>query len=164
MPQATKISAQHIEKNLRSFMQSLKLRSHPDGTSYRAIDLTDPNYGVLSELMQKLHDDELPNDWRFGITYDIVSALLEQSEYREVPEDMDALMDFCEQLSDDLTDYTHYSLGQWLTDKPTRRHWRDDSIAPNGLYIFDVIQVRQREEIHWMAVMILDHMETLKLY
>jgi hypothetical protein len=167
MPQATATAtkqSQHVEQNLRALMCSLKLRSHLDGTPYRAVDLDDPNYGTLTDIIRELHEDELPNDWRFNILYDITSALLEQTEYLPEPESIDDLREYCWQLADDLKDYTHYALAQWVSDKPARAEWRDDEIAPDNSDIMDLIQTRQREEIEWMAVTLLDHMELCKLY
>ena len=79
----------------------------------------------LATWIGELHDEELPNDWRYETIVSILDALV----------DVDSLVDFedhyalVDGISTNITDIYNGNLLQWYTDIPSRVGYIDDAVS-----------------------------------
>jgi hypothetical protein len=116
----------------------------------------------LTEWLRGLHDDELPNDWRYETIVSILDALMEiegriDDEYQD---------DLVSGISDNITDIYNADLLQWYADIPSRVAYIDNAMS-EGLIDTNSdtiarLTVGQNECIRSMCYRIIDRLITQK--
>ena len=96
-----------------------------DGSTYWVFtEQAEQDRDELSEWLQTLHDDELPNNWRFETVVYILDALM----------DIDSLVDYedhCDLvngIASNLTDIYNGSLFKWYADVPSRVDYIEEGV------------------------------------
>jgi hypothetical protein len=78
----------------------------------------------LAEFVRELHDEELPNDWRYQIIVQILDALIEDSEYKSD----DDWLGWAFNVADQLTSVYTSELAAWFAENPSRTSYHDEAI------------------------------------
>jgi hypothetical protein len=135
-----------------------------DGTLYWCLtDRARQSVDDLTEWLHSLHDDELPNDWRYETIVSILDALM------NVDAPLDEFMDHHDLvagISDNITDIYNGSLLQWYADMPSRVAYIDDAQS-DGLIDTNTdtiarLTIGQNECIRSMCHRIIDRLITRK--
>ena len=132
-----------------SVMTPTKALSHfvsfEDVNGERQWKLNDEASMDLSKLIMTMHDEELPNNWRFDTIFDIFTAL-------NTDEPIDTF-----QVADDMVDIYNHDLKKWMSTH-TRDSYVDEAIE-DGLVemseinlIVDLIRIGQFQCIHQMVI------------
>ncbi len=134
-----------------------------DGTLYWCLtEQAHQNDEDLTPWLMGLHDDELPNDWRYETIVSILNALMDV-------DDLDSYEDHYE-LADgiayNITDIYNGALLQWYADMPSRVDYIDDAQS-EGLIDTDSdtiarLTIGQNECIRSMCHRIIDRLITQK--
>jgi len=116
----------------------------------------------LTEWLHSLHDDELPNDWRYETIVSILDALMDVESLADHEDHYDLAMG----ISDNLTDIYNADLLQWYADIPSRVSYIDDAVS-EGLIDTNSdtiarLTVGQNECIRSMCHRIIDRLITQK--
>ena len=134
-----------------------------DGTLYWCLtEQARQSVDDLTEWLHSLHDDELPNDWRYETIVSILDALM----------DVDGLVDHEDHhdlvtgIADNLTDIYNGALLQWYADIPSRVDYIDDAQS-KGLIDTNTdtiarLTIGQNECIRSMCHQIIDRLITRK--
>ena len=77
----------------------------------------------LTEWLRDLHDDELPNDWRYETIVNICEALMDESDLSNADPGELAVG-----IANNLTDIYTHSLFQWYADISSRVDYIDDAV------------------------------------
>ena len=77
----------------------------------------------LKAFIRELHDDELPNDWRYEMIVRILDEIIEISRYNDNPE----WSDESSAIADRLTCIYNAELAAWFADCPARFQYHDDA-------------------------------------
>ena len=97
-----------------------------DGSTFWCLtDQAQQNDEELTPWLMGLHDEELPNDWRYSIIVSILDALME-IDGRLV--DYDDHTDLIAGIVDNLTDIYNHSLFQWYADNPSRVGYIEEGV------------------------------------
>ena len=109
----------------------------------------------LKEFVRDLHDDELPNDWRYEMIVRIVDQIIETSEHNENPEWSDQPWAIAESLASIYT----AELAAWFAENASRCHYHDQlndecSIAAEAS-LSDRMQIAQHQCIESMVQRVL---------
>lgn len=132
-----------------------------DGSTYWC--LTDQaNYDNNDELLSwlyDLHDQELPNDWRYGTIASILDALMDVDA--PLNEFMDH-HDLVDGIASNIADIYNSDLFQWYADQPDRVGYIEEATA-EGLISEDAdtiarLSIGQYECISSMAHRIIDRL------
>jgi len=76
----------------------------------------------LTPWLMDLHDEELPNDWRYKTVVDICNALMDEDDLSNAdPGELSVA------IANNLTDIYTHSLFQWYADNPSRVAYIDDA-------------------------------------
>ena len=76
----------------------------------------------LIDWLRDLHDDELPNDWRYETIVDICDTLMDEDDLSNTdPGELSV------GIANNLTDIYNHSLCQWYADNPSRVAYIDDA-------------------------------------
>ena len=111
---------------------------------------------IQTDLIYPLHDDELPNDWRYETIYDLLSGFLEYEDRQDIE-------DHVHEIVDGAVDVYNYDLAKWLCDDVSRGYF--DQSLDNAEFISDdtsiygIITKRQYEVISEMAYQLLDYID-----
>ncbi len=131
-----------------------------DGTSYWCLTRqARQTVDDLTEWLHSLHDDELPNDWRYETIVSILDALI------DVDKPLDEILDHYDLtcgIADNLTDIYNHDLFQWYADHPDRVSYIEEATA-EGLISTDLdtigrLTIGQHECIRSMADRIVDRL------
>ena len=147
-----------IEAGLTLLASSLVLATRTDGSEYRMLREDCPMHDDLQTIIRAAHDDELPNDWRFGMVHDLCHALLDYSQPLACAVTLDDYREWIGDIVELRIDTSTHALLTWLADNVGRCHfdeveaWVGDA---DGSDIADLAQRRQREAITTMANVIL---------
>lgn len=76
----------------------------------------------LQEFIRGLHDDELPNDWRYKTIVEVLDAVVEHEEYSD---DWGCALF---QIADQLTSEWTSELAAWLAENSSRASYSDDEV------------------------------------
>ena len=117
----------------------------------------------LATWIGELHDQELPNDWRYETIVSILDALM------DVDAPLDEFMDHHDLvagIADNITDIYNADLLQWYADIPSRVAYIDDAVS-EGLIDTNAdtiarLTVGQNECIRTMCHRIIDRLITKK--
>ena len=148
------VKTKTVENGLIAVYTALTLNLRPDGTNYRAVSELHPDREVVQEIVRELHEEEIPNDWRYQMTYDLAASLAEcsegQSEEWDVEDYYDYILDLARNFSDDGTG----DLLEWV--KTGSRIEFDDALqGAIGMSIVELLKLRQEEEIALMGYSLL---------
>jgi hypothetical protein len=153
-----------IEAGLTLLASSLVLATRTDGTEYRMLREDCPMHGDLRAIIRDAHDGELPNDWRFGMAYDLCHALLDYSQPSPNPWTLDDYGDVVGDIVELQIDTSTHALLTWLADNVNRCHFDDEGAWCSddlGSDIGTLAGRRQREAIDTMAHVILSGLDAL---
>ena len=104
------------------------------------------------DFVRELHDDELPNNWRYEIITDLLQNFV--NEY-----DQDDLENYLHEITDSLVDIYNSDRAKWLADDINRGciDLKNLNIDEPNMTIFDLIGQAQYEAIYSMGYQILNH-------
>ena len=134
-----------------------------DGTTFWTYtDQARQSTDDLATWIGELHDDELPNDWRYETIVSILDALMDVEGLAD-HEDHD---DLVQGISDNITDIYNGALLQWYADIPSRVAYIDDAQS-EGLIDTNTdtiarLTIGQNECIRSMCHRIIDRLITQK--
>lgn len=144
-----------IEDRLRVITECLVLGTRADGSTYRLISDLHANEEEVRDIVRSLHFGEAPNDWRYGIIYDLAHALLEHSEPLENSLDQSDMMALIPDVADGLVDDWETDLLEWAKVGGRLEFWD----APQSISepsIAALLTARQYEEICFMGYTLLE--------
>ena len=153
-----------LKAGLTLLAANLVLATRTDGTEYRLLREDCPLHDDLQTIVRDAHNDELPNDWRFSMIYNLCHAFLDYSQPQPQMFTADDYRDCIGKIVENHVETGTYALLTWLSDNVSRccfddeGAWSSDDLGSN---IADLAQRRQREEIEWMAHSILAGVEAL---
>jgi hypothetical protein len=116
------------------------------------IELKEESKKDYQSFVRKLHQDELPNNWRYEVITDLLQNFC--NEY-----DTENLEDVLPEIVDSLVDIYNYDLIEWLKGDIMRgsfRELRELNIDSPNMTVFDLIRQLQYECIYDMGSMILN--------
>ena len=117
------------------------------------IELKEDQKETYQSFVRKLHDDELPNNWRYTIITDLLQNFV--NEYEQ-----DKLEDCLSEIADSLVDVYNIDLIEWLKGDIMRGSFleiRELNIDQPNMTIFDLIRQMQYEVIYSIGSQILNH-------
>ena len=117
------------------------------------IELKEDQKETYQSFVRALHDDELPNNWRYTIITDLLQNFVNDYE-------QDKLEDCLSEIVDSLVDVYNIDLIEWLKGDIMRGSFleiRELNIDEPNMTIFDLIRQMQYEVIYSMANKILNH-------
>ena len=116
------------------------------------IQLKEDQKETYQDFVRELHDDELPNNWRYTIITDLLQNFV--NEYEQ-----DKLEDCLSEIADSLVDVYNVDRARWLTDDVSRGciDLKNLNIDEPNMTIFDLIGQAQYELIYSMGYQILNH-------
>ena len=96
-----------------------------DGTLYWCLtEQARQSVDDLTEWLRDLHDDELPNDWRYETIVNICEALMDEDDLSNAcPGELAA------GIANNLTDIYNHSLFQWYADIPSRVDYIEEAVS-----------------------------------
>ena len=112
------------------------------------ISLKEDQKETYQDFVRELHDDELPNNWRYEIITDLLQNFV--NEY-----DQDDLEDVLHEITDSLVDVYNTDRAKWLADDVSRGCIEIDTT--NKTSIFELIGIAQYKAIYSMGYQILNH-------
>ena len=116
-------------------------------------DHPDKDY-IQTNLIYPLHDDELPNDWRYSIIHWLLSDFVDC-------EDRDEVEDRRFEIVDGLVDVYNADRIKWVQED-LNRGYVDSDHATGKEGIFELIGLAQYEVINQMAYQLLDYIDENK--
>ena len=153
-----------IEAGVSLLAASLVLATRTDGTEYRLLREDCPLHDDLQTIVRDAHNDELPNDWRYSMVYDLCHAFLDYSQPDCRPWALDDYQDVIGEIAETRVETGTYALLTWLASNLNRCHFDEPEVYcadADGSNIADLAQRRQREEIESMAHTILTGVKAL---
>ena len=116
------------------------------------IQLKEDQKETYQDFVRELHDDELPNNWRYTIITDLLQNFV--NEYEQ-----DQLEDSLSEIADSLVDVYNVDRARWLADDVSRGciDLKNLNIDEPNMTIFDLIGQAQYELIYSMGYQILNH-------
>jgi len=154
-----------IEAGLTLLASSLVLATRTDGASYYMLREDCPLHDDLQNLViRPAHNGELPNDWRYGMTYTLAHAFLEYSEPSPEAWTLEDFQDVAGDVAELHTDHAYSSVLAWLADNVNRCHFDDVETYASDCSGDDLGQLairRQLEEVTLMAHAILSGLDAL---
>ena len=97
-------------------------------------------------LIQKCHNDELPNDWRYEKIKHLVERFAECKK-----ESLEDYQDILFEVVNSCVDISISAQFQWLADMPCRAEFMDDSFSLDSSKLSQLAAARQYEEFDFMA-------------
>ena len=116
-------------------------------------DHPDKDY-IQTNLIYPLHDDELPNDWRYSIIHWLLSDFVDC-------EDRDEVEDRRFEIVDGLVDVYNADRIKWVQED-LNRGYVDSDHATGKEGVFELIGLAQYEVINQMAYQLLDYIDSHK--
>jgi hypothetical protein len=153
-----------IEAGLTLLASSLVLATRTTGASYYMLREDCPLHDDLADVVRDAHNGELPNDWRYGMTYTLAHALLEYSQPSTKPWTLEDFLDVVGEVAELHTDHAYSRALAWLADNVSRCHFDDPEAYASDCSGDDLGQLairRQLEEISLMAHAILSGLDAL---
>jgi hypothetical protein len=153
-----------IEAGLTLLASSLVLATRTDGTEYRILREDCPMHDDFQDIIRAAHNGELPNDWRFGMTYRLAHAFLDYSQPDSRPWALEDYLEVAGDVAKLQTDHAYSRALGWLADNVARCHFDDPETYANDCSGDDLGQLairRQLEEVHTMAHAILSGIDDL---
>ena len=117
------------------------------------VQLKEDQKEKYQEFVRELHDDEMPNNWRYQIIFDLLHNFV--NEY-----DQDDLEDYLHEIADGLVDVYNVDLIKWVSENISRGCFTIgdlDCVDDPSLNTFDLIRKSQYNAIYSMGYQILNH-------
>ena len=141
----------------RSAFQELE---REDGSQYWTFTDEAETSQELTEFVRELHDEELPNDWRFETIIRIIDAIIEHSKGSN-----DYWEDQPHEIAEALTTIYTGELLQWYADNASRLAYvdqaRDDGIIVEHHATVTQLIIGQHQAIAQMAIEIIQKLGLL---
>ena len=112
------------------------------------VQLKEDQKEKYQDFVRELHDDEMPNNWRYQIIFDLLHNFV--NEY-----DQDDLEGYLHEIADSLVDVYNTDRAKWLAEDINRGCIEIDT--KNKTSIFELIGIAQYEAIYSMGFEILHH-------
>ena len=112
------------------------------------VELKEDQKEKYQDFVRELHDDEMPNNWRYQIIFDLLHNFV--NEY-----DQDDLEGYLHEIADSLVDVYNTDRAKWLAEDINRGCIEIDT--KNKTSIFELIGIAQYEAIYSMGFEILHH-------
>ena len=109
---------------------------------------------IQQNLIYPLHDDELPNDWRYSIIYYLLSDFV-------YCEDRNEIEDRIHEIVDGLVDVYNADRIKWVQED-LNRGYVESEFTTGKEGIFELIGLAQYEVINQMAYQLLDYIDENK--
>ena len=140
------ITTTNQKEQLRKFYDAFNIE--PSGH----IQLKEDQKETYQSFVRALHDDELPNNWRYTIITDLLQNFV--NEY-----DQDDLENYLNEITDSLVDIYNSDRAKWLADDINRGciDLKNLNMDEPNMTIFDLIGQAQYEAIYSMGSQILNH-------
>ena len=154
----------NLEAGLTLLAANLVLATRTDGTEYRMLREDCPMHDDLRAIIRDAHNGEMPNDWRFGMVYDLCHAFLEYSQPSPTPWTLEDYLEVAGDVAELQVDHAYSRALSWMADNVTRCHFDDVETYASDCSGDDLGQLairRQLEEVHTMAHAILSGIEAL---
>jgi len=110
---------------------------------------------IEQQLIYPLHDDELPNDWRYETIHTLLCGFVECEDRQEL-EDC-----HLHEIVDSAVDIYNYDLIKWVQENLNRGYVESD-LRTDQENIFQLIGLSQYEVINQMAYQLLDYIDLNK--
>lgn len=128
---------------------AFELATRDDGSDFwRLTSEARQTVDDLSSFVMDLHDEELPNDWRYQTIVQIIDEIIESDK------DTDP-SDLAREIADSLTTIYTCELGSWLSENSGRLAYCDDAnregLVPADASMFNRLRIGQSECIRSMA-------------
>ena len=117
------------------------------------IELKEDQKESYQDFVRELHDDEMPNNWRYQIIFDLLHNFV--NEYEQ-----DQLEDCLSEIADSLVDVYNADLIKWVSDDISRGCFTlgDLELTDDpSINTFDLIRRSQYNAIYSMGYQILNH-------
>jgi len=153
-----------IEAGLTLLTSSLVLATRANGAEYRMLREDCPVHDDLADIVRAAHNGELPNDWRYGMTYTLAHAFLEYSQPNPTPWTLEDFQDVVGEVAELHAEYSYSRALAWLADNVNRCHFDDVETYASDCGGDDLGQLairRQLEEVTLMAHAILQGLDAL---
>ena len=153
-----------LEAGLQLLASSLVLATRTNGTEYRILREDCPLHDDLQAIVRAAHNGEMPNDWRYGMAYDLCHAFLDYSQPDSRPWALDDYLEVAGDVAELQVDHAYSRALSWLADNVARCHFDDPEAYASDCSSDDLGQLairRQLEEIHTMAHTILSGIDAL---
>ena len=139
------------KEELRKFLDAFTSESFNDCIQY---SLKEDQKEKYQDFIYELHDDEMPNNWRYEIIHDLLYSFVNEYE--------DDLEDHLHEIADGLVDVYNVDRARWLADDITRgcEPIETDTAIDSSSQttsIFELIGIAQHEAIYSMGYQILNH-------
>ncbi len=112
------------------------------------VQLKEDQKEKYQDFVRELHDDEMPNNWRYQIIFDLLHNFV--NEY-----DQDDLEGYLHEIADSLVDVYNTDRAKWLAEDINRGCIEIDTKSKTS--IFELIGIAQYEAIYSMGFEILHH-------
>ena len=132
------------KEELKKFLDAFTSESFNDCIQY---SLKEDQKEKYQDFIYELHDDEMPNNWRYEIIHDLLNAFVNEYE--------GDLEDHLSEIADGLVDIYNIDRAKWLAEDINRGCIEIDTY--NKTSIFELIGKAQYETIYSMGFEILHH-------
>ena len=136
---------------------AFKQETRDDGSKFYSCQHVDAGTELL-EFIQDLHDDELPNDWRYDTIVSILDALCEVNDLNSYQD----IYDLAGGIADNITDIYNSDLLKWYADNTSRLCYIEEAesegIISDGASIDARLTIGQNACIRWMTVRIIERL------
>jgi len=140
---------------LDAFTTSTRSKEQVDRGMNKTYYMIDEDHADREEIQQNLiyplHDEEWPNDWRYSITYWLLSDFVDC-------EDRNQIEDRMHEIVDGLVDVYNAGRIKWVQED-LRRGCVESDFATGKENIFELIGLAQYEVISQMAYQLLDYID-----
>tara|TARA_R100001443_G_scaffold52423_1_gene64085 strand:- start:682 stop:1149 length:468 start_codon:yes stop_codon:yes gene_type:complete len=152
------IKTKTFKENLETLYNSLEQKQREPGLGcYYCLKEDLENKEKIQNFIMDLHNEELPNDWRYDIIHSLLDSLLNNYDVNNE----DEAYEHIDIISDSLVNVYNYGLAKWLCEDVSRGYF--DQSLDNSEFnnddtsIYGIIMKRQYEEIYTMASKIINY-------
>ena len=136
------ITSTNQKEQLRKFYDAFIIE--PSGH----IELKEDQKETYQSFVRALHDDELPNNWRYTIITDLLQNFVNEYE--------GDLEDYLPEIADGLVDIYNFDRAKWLAEDINRGCELIETTSETTS-IFELIGIAQYKAIYQMGSQILNH-------
>jgi len=141
---------------------AFELQVREDGSEFWALTAqARQTVDNLTSFIHELHDEELPNDWRYQTIVAILDAIIDVSNHNDSPEWNDEAFE----IANSLTSIYTSELSAWFAENGSRASYHDDAQEEGLIHatasLHDRLAMAQYQCIHGMVVRIMCALELL---
>ena len=116
------IKTKTFKENLETLYNSLEQKQREPGLGcYYCLKEDLENKEEIQRFIELLHNEELPNDWRYDIIHSLLDSLLNNYDVNNE----DEAYEHIDIISDSLVNVYNYGLAKWLCDDVSRGYFED---------------------------------------